>query len=1739
MALYNQADNRLKGRSMSLAKKFSSTFLSVVLVAGLLPCSAYADPVSGNEADGSAAQNNEAARYDDDGIAAYPGDDDFAVDSGAADEGEGTEVVYWGDDSTNSDSGQEDMGQNSADEATDGQSAYSEGKLAIWAAGLDGTLAEEVYPTDANQVESYADDSGLTRMKFSEEMTYFCKYESSCNYDQGLSSGDGYHAMGYFQFDNRYGLGSFLKAVYNYNPSKYSALKQIGDIYNWDVYGNDGSTNYYKDGRSSSLREDLNRSWHQAYAADPTEFSELQNGWAYTEYYSGSLGAKGILGALGINLDNRPDCIKGLCWGMVNLFGAGGGASYINEGKYYGASWFFKNSGINDSMTNKEMVTILCDFVVNNVAERYSSQPQYHQGWQNRYKSEKADCLNYLAKSTYTIDAKPYHGDASAVTSGEYVIKSKLADRLVLQASGNESSSSSALSVHSSDMGWNQIFQFEKDSATGLTRIKDKDSGKYLSLNSSESRYSPNVAQREYSASDSSQLWVVEDAGSGTVAIYASVNSDYCLDVSGASTADGTAVKLYQNNGTDAQKWQLYSTSASVEGGKTVDDGIYTVSLKGSSDKVLDVDGGSTSNGANVQVWDSNGTAAQKFRFECGSDGFYTITNLKSGKVLDVSCGSVLPGTNVQQYSSNKTDAQKWAVYANSDGSYSLICKANGLALDVDGKTSGSNVRAWELTKADSQSFEFNSAETERVLADGTYLISSSLNRFRVLDVASGSSSNGARIQLYDSNMTAAQKFTFSYDEATGFYKIANAGSGKALDATDGKVDRGVKVQQWESNDTLAQRWQVEPSGDGIIIRSALDQSYVFDATNGSSSNGTGIQLWESNGSNAQKFYAINASTSVEGGKTIDDGIYTVSLKGSSDKVLDVDGGSTSNGANVQVWDSNGTAAQKFRFECDSDGFYAITNLKSGKVLDAADGNLVPGTNVQQYSSNKTDAQKWAVRVNSDGTYSIVCKANGLTLDASGSSKGSNVQLWTADDARVQSFNLSSAKAERTVEDGTYIVSSAIDRSKTLDVAGGSKANGARIQIYESNMTSAQSFRFVYDEITGYYAITNIGSGKVLDATDGKVSNGVKVQQWESNGTLAQRWEIVTDGEGYRIRSAVDPSKVFDVTSGNSSNSTGIQLWESNGTNAQKFYMVSSEHEDVAQCEDLGLNDWYEIVPTASSSVCLDVSSASKSDGAKIQLYNNNQTIAQLFKLQYSDGYYRIVSLNSNKAIELKNGSIVPGVKAEQTSLVESGAQQFRIDKNVDGSYTFTCAANALRLSATALSSGSLVTGESADNTSACETFKLVKRDYAIPEGLVEISTSLDDGKDVDVADASDTDGGNIQLYASNGTAAQKWQISHVSGKQNVYRFESANSGKYMAVSGTNVCQCSYNENSAGQMWMLVGIDAGSYSFMNLENNKVLDVESAGTANGTNIQTYSYNGTSAQKFNLKNTDCVKTGMYVFHSRANYGQVLDVSGGSSADGANVQSYAFNDSGAQKWSVVGNGDGTYRIVNAANGKVFDVANGNAYNGANVQQYSWNGSNAQRWYATYQGGGGMSFESAINRNLVLSLASSSPSNGTNLQLAKKDGSAAQRFLFEETSYTPPMPSDRQAMLDRIYWESSGTQWLIGVDRSQHRVGVFRGNSGNWSLQYWWSCVTGAPSTPTITGTYRTTGYKRDSLSTDSRAIYCTQIYGGYFFHSVLNSENELGQSLSHGCIRMAWSSASWIHDNIYAGTTVVIYN
>ncbi len=70
---------------------------------------------------------------------------------------------------------------------------------------------------------------GVSFVNVTREMKYFTKYESHGNYNQGFSYGDGYNALGYYQFDRRWSLIPFMKQVYNYDSAKYGMLKAAID----------------------------------------------------------------------------------------------------------------------------------------------------------------------------------------------------------------------------------------------------------------------------------------------------------------------------------------------------------------------------------------------------------------------------------------------------------------------------------------------------------------------------------------------------------------------------------------------------------------------------------------------------------------------------------------------------------------------------------------------------------------------------------------------------------------------------------------------------------------------------------------------------------------------------------------------------------------------------------------------------------------------------------------------------------------------------------------------------------------------------------------------------------------------------------------------------------------------------------------------------------------------------------------------------------------------------------------------------------------------------------------------------------------------------------------------------------------------------------------------------------------------------------------------------------------------
>lgn len=231
---------------------------------------------------------------------------------------------------------------------------------------------------------------GVSFVNVTAEMKYFTKYESHGNYNQGFSYGDGYNALGYYQFDRRWSLIPFMKQVYNYDSAKYSMLKAAIDRGSEISNANNPM---YANGQLTELGRIAQEAFQGAYNTDPTEFSALQDAYAYNSYYA--VTEAWLKSALGIDISGRADCVKGMVWSITNMCGTGG------------CQDFFRWANLSSNMTDREFVTALSNSVVNNVATKYASQPQYHEGWKNRYRNELKDCLVYIAEDEAAAEETP------------------------------------------------------------------------------------------------------------------------------------------------------------------------------------------------------------------------------------------------------------------------------------------------------------------------------------------------------------------------------------------------------------------------------------------------------------------------------------------------------------------------------------------------------------------------------------------------------------------------------------------------------------------------------------------------------------------------------------------------------------------------------------------------------------------------------------------------------------------------------------------------------------------------------------------------------------------------------------------------------------------------------------------------------------------------------------------------------------------------------------------------------------------------------------------------------------------------------------------------------------------------------------------------------------------------------------------------------------------------------------
>ncbi len=137
------------------------------------------------------------------------------------------------------------------------------------------------------------------------------------------------------------------------------------------------------------------------------------------------------------------------------------------------------------------------------------------------------------------------------------------------------------------------------------------------------------------------------------------------------------------------------------------------------------------------------------------------------------------------------------------------------------------------------------------------------------------------------------------------------------------------------------------------------------------------------------------------------------------------------------------------------------------------------------------------------------------------------------------------------------------------------------------------------------------------------------------------------------------------------------------------------------------------------------------------------------------------------------------------------------------------------------------------------------------------------------------------------------------------------------------------------------------------------------------------------------------------------------------------------------------------------------------------------------------------------------------------------------------------RTNMQNRANGQSSKTCFLIMIDYTNCKCGIFQGSRNHWTLIKYFDIGPGADTSPTPSGTYAIKDKVKYFVS--AKGFYChyaTRFHGAYYMHSVLYykdgtvADPTVGAHVSHGCIRMEIDNAKWVYENCSKGTTVVVY-
>ena len=175
-----------------------------------------------------------------------------------------------------------------------------------------------------------------------------------------------------------------------------------------------------------------------------------------------------------------------------------------------------------------------------------------------------------------------------------------------------------------------------------------------------------------------------------------------------------------------------------------------------------------------------------------------------------------------------------------------------------------------------------------------------------------------------------------------------------------------------------------------------------------------------------------------------------------------------------------------------------------------------------------------------------------------------------------------------------------------------------------------------------------------------------------------------------------------------------------------------------------------------------------------------------------------------------------------------SSAQKWFITKNENGSYAISSKLSRLCLD---VENGNLQNGSNIrlyeNNNSNAQQFKFIKQkqktEKYVEDGLYKIVTSLNQNIGLDIAEGSNENNANVQLWEYHGVSQEKFKLEYIDG---YYQILAVHSNKVLEIKdNNNIVQNERQLSKDSQKWILIPNGNGAYNIVSKLNGLCFDVE--------------------------------------------------------------------------------------------------------------------------------------------------------------------------------------------------------------------------------------------------------------------------------------------------------------------------